>query len=145
MKLASNIPEGPFTGEVTVIDPWDDQHLQKIAVRGEPVPLIKVAPTRIMLNANRSDNREVSADFLVLTKDSSLEVSVEPRGLESPLLIRPESGRGGAGRGGSMARYSVRLKPGPVHPGVFEIAVRLARPSVDPVVVSVLVRKGDAR
>lgn len=98
MKLASNIPEGPFTGEVTVIDPWDDQHLQKIAVRGEPVPLIKVAPTRIMLNANRSDNREVSADYLVLTKDSSSEISVEPPGLESPLLIRPESGRGGAGR-----------------------------------------------
>ena len=140
MKLASNIPEGPFTGEVTVIDPWDDQHLQKIAVRGEPVPLIKVALTRIMLNANRSDNREVSASFLVLTKDSSSEVSVEPRGPESPLMIRLESGRGGR-----MARYSVRLKPGPVQYGVFEIAVRLARPSVDPVVVSVLVRKGDAR
>jgi hypothetical protein len=125
-----------------VIDPWDPRRVETKIVYGETPPPMRVIPSRAMLRAGKEfHSKEIKADFLISCADPVPDLALEAAGgPESPLVISPlrwvEQGR--------RARFSVRVNPGRVREGVFDVIVRRASPSSERVVVPISLRVEDA-
>jgi hypothetical protein len=138
----SSSPPATFTGDVSVIDPWDPEHADRIHVQGETLPPLRVFPSRLALRPNASLDSEGSwANITVLSRFPAPEISAfaEPENAY-PVAIR----RMKLEQEGRLSSFSIRLESaGPVPDGEFNIVIQPNPNSKERVAVPVLVRNGD--
>ena len=142
VNLAATTPEHDFSGEVIVIDPWEDGQTQRIQVRGELIPAVQVFPKRIVLRVRPTGEGPESMKLLVRTVNAApaLDVAVE-QGKETPLVIhRLETQQDERG-----VVFSVGLKRQVAKAGNYTIVVREKAKSSNPISVPVSVRMEETR
>lgn len=138
----SPAPEEAFSGIMEVADPWNPGRSEVIRVHGEPGSPLRVSPSRLLLDASGTADREVRARLLVRVRDprSDVEVEAAPDSREQ-LTIEPVPS---VDAGPSLA-FEVRPQPGrPLAAGMHRIVVRTTTPQAAEVIVPVLVRAGEA-
>ena len=125
VTLASKVPSGRFVGEVTVTDPWDTDHVERVRVHGEYLPPIRAVPSRsvIRVGAGRRDG-EPTAKITILSTSSAPDLAAElERNQETPLIID----RLKMTKDGRLGIFTVSLKPGATRAGIYNVLV--GRPS----------------
>jgi uncharacterized protein DUF1573 len=143
VNLSADPPLGDFSGEVLVVDPWDPLHVERVLVHGQSLPPLRALPSRIILRVDKtSNNRDIKAEFLILSKDPAPDLLVEAEGGgELPVTVSRLTSR----EDGRLVSFAVSLKPGPIEEAEFNIIVRRPSRSIDRLVIPVAVRTEDGR
>ena len=140
----SSLPPSSFAGDVIVEDPWDPEYVQRIPVRGEILPPVRVSPSRIILAVDpRGDGKGASATLVVRSRFPVPEISAigHPAG-RVPLIIS----RAQLDQGDRFASFSISLERGEtIEEGDYSVIIRTSPAVREPIVVPVRIRKGDRR
>lgn len=85
--LSSRPPEGLFSGEILVTDPWDANNLVRITVSLETPSPIRVIPSRLIVKRDGRDGTG-EATFTVLSRLPMTKLSVmDQNSIKSPFTI----------------------------------------------------------
>lgn len=117
--MASRPPLGTFTGEVAVVDPWDDEHSERALVHGRVVPALRMAPSRVSVAA---DDPSATADIKLISQQPMGPVTLKWDG-ETPMTAE----RSGGDTEASPTIVTLRPKQGmPMRPGEYTLIVQLS-------------------
>jgi hypothetical protein len=140
VSLDPQLSSGMLSGDVSIIDPWDSDHVQSIRVHYEPLPPIRVAPSRILVHADRLHGDKPVANLLVLSTIpvSDLVAELVPNE-KSPLVL----GELKLNDDRRRASLSISLKQGVSHGGIYHIRIGRSS-SPERITVPVAVRAEEA-
>ena len=118
-KLAKYPDQGSLVGDVSVVDPWNPQHVQQLRVHVEVKPSWKASPSRVVFRL-RGDASEDSDQVQVLIASRSPEPDLvaEVEG-SAPLLADNIQQLGDPRR----HVLTIRVKPGAHQPGEYVVRV----------------------
>jgi hypothetical protein len=139
--FTSDPPEGTFSGEIEIPDPWDEAQVKRLLISGRASPPVRVSPPLLLLAIGGAGSPPPSARLSVTSRGPLADVVAEPEEASGPLLVEripdPEASR--------VARFRVRVKPDhAVVPGTYNLAVRAGPSGENSVIVPVSVRKEGA-
>ncbi len=97
---------GTISGDVRVDDPWKSGRVEILPFLVKNDPPIRVVPSPIILNITGDNVREITSEFLVLTKNNNSEEVLE---LDATIKEKLEIERIGPRVGGPVSRYRIRL------------------------------------
>ena len=140
VTLRGPLPEGRYSGEVTVIDPWDDSRRERLRVVSESVSDIRAIPSQLAITAEAANDPD-GTNFIVVLKDEGDAPAVVElsEALGASAEARPVSEE----RNGALVRFNLRPKSGStLPPGKHSITVRPKQPSVERLVIPVVVAEG---
>jgi len=138
VELVASPPEGTTTGEVIVVDPWDDRRGQRVTMHSKSS--LRVLPANPTLSLANVADQTARVEFVALSADEAGAVEVEPEDADGPLLVERRSGTGGR-----VAAFSARVKPGrTVGPGGHRLVAKQggAKPSRVVVPITVVIEGG---
>ena len=141
LKMTAAPPTDRYAGEVTVTDPWDSRHVERIRFHGENRPPIRTVPSRITLRIPNRDGQGAEAKLLVMAKESVTDLLVEVEGGGKPPL---NVERVSSSLGEKLTTYSIALRPGAAREGDYNLLVGRSS-SPDRLTVPVAVRFEEAR
>lgn len=121
VRLVASARQGAFTGDVSVVDPWDAEHIEHLRVHGEVLPILSAVPSRILLRVSQSRvDAEIDASLSVASRHPAPDLAIELENDEAPLTI---SGPRLVGDG-QRSVFTIGLKAGVPRDGEYEIRVR---------------------
>jgi hypothetical protein len=83
-SLNGHLPPGVLTGDVSIIDPWDPEHIQTIRFHGEPRPPIRAIPSLVVINTTGAQHEPPITGILVLTNPPVPDLVAELDASETP-------------------------------------------------------------
>ena len=111
VKFTAAPPDDVFVGSVTVGDPWEAGHIERINVQGAPIPLLRVIPSRPSLSVEKGRASRARANFAIVAEESTDRLVVTPEDGPASLFVVERAASGASGR---FAPFVVRLKDGAV-------------------------------
>jgi len=131
------LPEGQYSGEVIVVDPWDATRRKSLRVSSENPLDIRAIPRQLTIAAEAADNPD-GVNFIVVLKDEGDAPAVVElsEALEATAEARPVT----ADRNGALVRFNLRPKSGSAPPpGKHSIIIKAKPPSEKLLVIPVIV------
>jgi len=129
-------PNEPFSGQVTVQDPWRPERLRQQSIIAEADYPISVAPSNLVLRPLNKDGGILRAQFAARLNRGVGPLHAAVEGVASPLIVQPL----GAARDGGYSHFEVLSKAGQkVSSGTFMIKVTAGADALESVTIPVIV------